>query len=310
LLIVTSVSRLTNRFGESGYARIETEIDRLNGQILDVSSDDFNVIDRQIEAIGIQNIDIILIVGGHDIVPFSELPNLADSDTLYTDDVYGDFDHDVNTVIDKPVARIPDGNDLDLVLTQFGTTGTTDTNNFSLANNARPWAATIANMFGSNILWSLPTLHNLINAASVPARIDYFMLHGSRDDTTTWWGEGSNPLPQAFRVYLANSRGTVFSGCCYGAYVIDKNPANSISLAFLKSGARCFIGCTGIHYSGPTQAALTTLGGRFHSLFFTTFLAGDTQLDAFYQAKRQYATEAATAEQDKVMHEFVYFGRP
>ena len=136
------------------------------------------------------------------------------------------------------------------------------------------------------------------------------MLHGSDQDTSRWWGEGSMPYPVAFRIYLANSRGILLSGCCYGAYVIDKNPGNSICLAFLKNGVRCFIGCTGLHYSGPGQAALTQLGGRFHYLFFIKVTAGETPLEAFYNTKREYAAEAITAVQKKIMHEFVYYGRP
>jgi hypothetical protein len=102
----------------------------------------------------------------------------------------------------------------------------------------------------------------------------------------------------------------VLSGCCYGAYVLGKKPSNSIALSFLRNGARAFVGCTGIHYSDKGDPPELKYGGRFHELFWIMVVAGADPLDAFYTAKTQYASGAVTAAQKKLMHEFVYYGRP
>ena len=310
LLVVTSKDRLKAKFGASGYEQIENAIMALNGRILDVSSNDYGEIDRQVEAVGRANISTILIVGGHDIVPFSTLPNpTKDGDILYTDDVYGDFDHDANTIIDLPIARIPDGGDLNLVLTQLGDSVSPISAGFALANSARPWANKIADIFGSNTLWSLPALHSHIPLNDVQARNDYFMLHGGKNDTSIWWG-CEPTYPEAFKVYLADSRGVILTGACYGAYVINKNPSNSICLSFLKSGSTCFVGSTGINYSGKRGAGLTHYGGLFHNLFFTELSTGTAPMQAFYETKREYAAKAVFPPEKKLMHAYVYYGRP
>ena len=168
LLVVTSSSRLIAKFGNSGWNQIKAGIDALGGTLLDVTSDSFQQVDAEIEKMGRDKISMILIVGNHDVVPFSILDNpTTDGDTLYTDDVYGDFDHDANVIIDVPIARIPDGNDLGLVLTQLSGTTLPASGGFSVANVKRPVAETVANIFGARTLWSAPTVHTDIQPSSV-----------------------------------------------------------------------------------------------------------------------------------------------
>jgi hypothetical protein len=319
LVVVTSVPRLLAKYGDAGLQQIQAAIDQLGGRLLDVTSDQFRQVDAAIEAQGRQSVTALLIVGNHDVVPFSELPNPAwsekDHDILYTDDVYGDFDHDAKTIIDVPTGRIPDGGDLELLLTQLGSPAAPSGGSFALAMPVRPWASAIAGIIGAPILWSPPTLHTAVPSASVPAAYDYFMIHGSLDDTSTWVGETPTTpptYPQAFKAYLAKSRGIVFAGCCYGAYTIGKNPANSISLAFLKSGARCFVGSTAIHYSStlPGEAGVGMAGGPFHRAFLTAVTGGQNPFQAFFDCKRSYGARAVTGPERKLMHAFVYYGRP
>jgi len=312
LLVVTSSARLTAEFGSNGWNQISAAIDALQGTVLDVSAGSFQEVDSEIERIGRDNISMILIVGGHDVVPFSILDNpTQDDDTLYTDDVYADFDHDPDTIIDVPITRIPDGKDLDLVLTQLSGTALPPSGGFALANVKRPAAEAVADIFGAPTLWSTPTLHTDIAQSAVTVRHDYFMLHGSKDETHTWWGEGTAPkYPEAFKVSLANSQGIVLSGCCYGAYVLDKNPDNSIALRFLKNGVRSFIGCTGIHYSVLGKEPNGN-GQLFHKMFWTKVVAGKAPLQAFYETKREYLPQTGMRPvHRKLVHEFVYFGSP
>ena len=312
LLVVTSSSRLIAKFGNSGWNQIKAAIDALGAILLDVTSGTFQQIDAEIEKMGRDKISMILIVGNHDVVPFSILDNpTTDGDTLYTDDVYGDFDHDANVIIDVPIARIPDGNDLGLVLTQLSGTALPASGGFSVANVKRPVAETVANIFGARTLWSAPTVHTDIQPSSVTVRYDYFMLHGSMKDTTAWWGEGTAPkYPEAFNVRLANSQGIVLTGCCYGAYVLGKTPDNSIALRFLKTGVRAFVGCTGIHYSVLGKEPNDN-GQLFHKIFWTKVVAGTEPLQAFYETKREYLPQTAMRPvHRKIEHQFVFYGSP
>ena len=312
LLVVTSSSRLIAKFGGSGWNQIKAGIDALGARLLDVTSDRFEDVDDAIEGIGWDKISMILIVGNHDVVPFSVLDNpTTDGDILYTDDVYADFDHDVDVIIDVPISRIPDGNDLGLVLAQLTGTPLPASGGFSVANVERPAAEAVANIFGATTLWSAPTVHTDIQQSAVTVRYDYFMLHGSRKDTTTWWGEGTSPkYPEAFKVGLANSQGVVLTGCCYGAYVLGKTPDNSIALSFLKSGVRAFVGCTGIHYSVLGKVPNDN-GQLFHSLFWNKVVAGKAPLQAFFETKREYLAQTAMRPaHQKIEHQFVYYGSP
>lgn len=346
-LIVTCTTRLKKKFGlDDYYNEIEPRLLALalrqKAVILDVCTDDFNEVDRKIKRYGLvlrkigelqlkelkaaavkpfplrlKLITHIQIVGGHDIVPFAVLPNPVNwefmdppyKDTLYTDDVYADFTGD--EVIDVPIARIPDGGSLDLLIKQLEGKCTPKFGAFGLGNVKRPYAGPIMDIFddAGDVYWSEPMTSDDFSACEVDVEHVYFILHGSKDDTSVWSGENSWPnWPTAFTVNLAHSQGIILSGCCYGAYIIGKKPANSICLRFLRSGAKAFVGCTGIHYS-TVGTATTYAGPLFHRLFFEHLITGKTPSEAFFRAKRDYAPEADTAVEQKILHEFVFYGR-
>ena len=308
LLIVTSRVDLTYKFGSDGYKKIYEKLEALGGMILDNYFGNIPEFwDSKIEEIGEEKIEKILIIGGDDVVPFGVLPNpVDDNDVLLTDDIYADFDHDLDTIIDVPIARIPDGNDLDLLMTQLsyrplGTGG------FTLANAKRPFASEINDIFGGDIYWSLPTRYENVFKENVNKKFDYFILHGSKTWASNWWGQ-ENDYPLAFRTNEAASNGIVFSGACYGAYIENKTPANSICLRFLENGARCFIGSTGISYSWPDSSERAN--GLFAKLFFGKVVAGKEPLEAFYEAKVEFAEKMTHAVEQKLLHEYVFYGRP
>ena len=346
-LIVTCKDRLRNKFGSDDYTneiepRLVALALRQRAAILDVCTDDFNEVNKKIKQyrfvmrkvvesemdllkaaamkpfpLPFRLVTHIQIIGGHDIVPFAVLPNPVNwefpepphRDTLYTDDVYADFTGD--EVIDVPVARIPDGGSLDLLVKQLEGKCTPKLGAFGLGNVNREYAGPIVDIFddAGDVYWSEPMISDDFSASDVDVEHVYFILHGSKDDTSVWLGEDSWPnWPAAFKANLANSQGIILSGCCYGAYIIGKAPANSICLRFLRSGAEAFIGCTGIHYSTPGTET-TYNGPLFHRLFFEHLMTGKTPSEAFFRAKRDYAPEADTAVEQKILHEFVFYGR-
>jgi hypothetical protein len=264
----------------------------------------------------------LLIVGDPDVVPFAVLPNPTnDGDVLFTDDVYGDNDHDDLGVPDIPVARIPDGWSLDLLLTQLSPSNVPAGGDFTLANSKRPHADGVATqVFGADraLLWSLPTRHAEVNQAQVDVRHSYFMLHGGSWDTSVWWGE-EDVYPDAFTVAEASSQGIVLSGSCYGSYTFYRTPENSITLSFLNSGARSFVGSTGITYSplwtpGPNPTGPMRHDAVFHEAFLSAVERGEAPLAAFMQAKQEMANLCrlgdSTGAELKMLHEFIYFGKP
>jgi len=336
-LIVTCRDRLRKKFGSDDYStEIEPRLIALaleqRAVILDVCTDNYKEVDKKIKQMqSLMKIVVsamtkyaatpaasarrllfrfvthIQIIGGHDVVPFAVLPNAVDADTLYTDDVYADFTGD--DVIDVPIARIPDGGSLDLLIKQLDGKCVPKAGAFGLGNAKREYAGPIMDIFddAGDVYWSLPMTNDDFSVGDVDVNYVYFILHGLDTDTSIWWGE--EPIyPEAFKANLANSQGVILSGSCYGAYVIGKTPADSICLRFLRSGAKAFVGCTGTHYSTPGTET-TYNGPLFHRLFFEHLMSGKKPSEAFFRAKRDYAPEADTSVEEKILHEFVFYGR-
>ena len=301
-LIVSHREALVDKFGQRAF-------DQIDGLLSDLG----NIA---------ETCPFLLIVGDPDVVPFAVVPNPTnDGDVLFTDDVYGDNDHDDLGVPDIPVARIPDGWSQDLLLTQLSPSNVPATGDFTLANSKRPHADGVATqVFGADrtLLWSLPTRHAELNQAQVDVRHSYFMLHGGSWDTSVWWGE-EDVYPDAFTVAEASSQGVVLSGSCYGSYTFYRIPENSITLSFLNSGARSFVGSTGITYSplwkpGPNPTGPMRHDAVFHQAFLSAVERGEAPLAAFMEAKREMANLCSlgdsTAAEVKMLHEFIYFGKP
>jgi hypothetical protein len=301
-LIISHRQRLTDKFGQQGFE----QIDALLRDLGDIA----------------ETCPFVLIVGDPDVVPFAVLPNPTnDGDVLFTDDVYGDNDHDNLTVPDIPVARIPDGYSLDLLLTQLSPSSVPASGDFTLANSKRPHADGVASQVfgpGRSLFWSLPTRHAQFDPSLVNVRYSYFMLHGASGDTRIWWGE-EDVYPDAFTVAEASSQGIVLSGACYGAYTFNRTPDDSIALAFLVSGARAFVGATGITYSpiwspGPDPTGPMRHDAVFQYAFLDALSRGQAPLAAFMGAKKQMgdlaSTGNATAAELKMLHELLYYGKP
>jgi hypothetical protein len=301
-LILSHRQALIDRFGQQGFDQIDELLQGL-GSIAETCP-------------------FILIVGDPDMIPFAVAPNpTEDGDVLFTDDAYGDNDHDGLGLPDIPVARIPDGHSLDLLITQLSPSSVPESGDFTLANSKRTHADGVASqVFGADrvLLWSLPTEHGQVNTSQVDVRQSYFMLHGGSWDTTVWWGE-EEVYPEAFTVAEASTQGIVLSGACYGGYTFGRTPDNSITLSFLESGARAFVGSTGITYSPIWTSGANPTGpmrhdAAFHEAFLSAVADDQAPLAAFMGAKQELAYLCrlgdSTSAELKMLHEFVYFGKP
>lgn len=304
-LIVSHRQRLIDKFGQEGFEQIDGLLNNMRNLA--------------------ETCPFLLIVGDHDVVPFAVLPNpTEDGDVVFTDDVYGDTDHDALTMPDIPVARIPDGNSLDLLVTQLSPSTLPETGDFTVANTEWDFVEIVTSEVfgpGRSLLWSLPTRYTDLDPSRVNVRYDYFTLHGAYWDTTLWWGEGPD-YPEAFSVAEANSQGIVLTGACYGAYTFNRTPENSITLAFLASGARAFVGNTGMGYypiwieppDPPRPMPPTRFGALFEDTFLSALAEGKAPLAAFMEAKEAMANLAmarnATGAELKLLSEHVYYGKP
>jgi hypothetical protein len=299
-VIVSHRQALIDKFGQEGFEQIDALLNDM----------------RSIA----ETCPFVLIIGDHDVVPYAVLPNPAsDGDVLFTDDIYGDTDHDDLLVPDIPIARIPDGGSLDLLLTQLSASDVPESGDFSLAAPQFPHSDPLTQrVFGAgrSILWSPPTLYTNVDPSRVNTRYDYFMLHGSDVETRAWWGDDGTENPVGFTFREADSQGVVASGACYGAYAFDRTPETSIPLAFLDSGARAFVGSTGISYwyVRPREILLTRGGGLFMNTYLGALTEGEAPLAAFMKAKEQMASLArsgnAHVNEVKMLHGFVYYGKP
>jgi hypothetical protein len=301
-LVVSQRRALVDRFGQQAFEQIDALLNDL-GNIAETCP-------------------FVLIVGDPDVVPMGIVPNPTDDgDVVFTDDIYGDNDHDALGMLDIPVARIPDGHSLELLMAQLAASSVPSSGNFTLANSKRPHAGGVATqVFGADrvLLWSLPTQHEAVATSQVDVRYGYFMLHGASWDTTVWWGE-EEVYPEAFTVGEASSEGIVLSGACYGSYTFSRTPDNSITLSFLRSGARAFVGSTGITYSplwpsGPEATGPMRHDAVFHEAFLSAVADGVAPLAAFMEAKQAMTDLCgrgdSTSAELKMLHEYIYFGKP
>ncbi len=106
----------------------------------------------------------------------------------------------------------------------------------------------------------------------------------------------------------------VFSEACYGAHIPDKTVDQSISLKFIASGARAFVGSTCISYgsiSTPLIAA-DLLGRAFWSYVREGFPTGEALRRAkVYLAREMHSRQGyLDGEDQKTLISFVLFGDP
>ncbi|MBN2555962.1 MAG: hypothetical protein JXA97_08495 [Anaerolineales bacterium] len=171
-----------------------------------------------------------------------------------------------------------------------------------------------------------PPVHadKLPSAFLHPTRFSYFNLHGL-EDAPEWFGQrdpmekgDSIDFPVALRPMDVIDRGRapqiIFSEACYGANTLSKTSDTSLSLKFLTSGTRSFVGSTKISYGSVTTPLIAAdlLGRYFWEGVRTSTPVGE----AFRRAKLNLASEMhqrqgfLDAEDQKTLISFVLFGDP
>jgi len=152
------------------------------------------------------------------------------------------------------------------------------------------------------------------------AQLLYFNLHGfdnaaawkGFDDSSGNWRDAMTPSDVTS---TAVSGAIVFAENCYGGLVARRSPRNSVALSMLASGARVFIGSTGMAYGSFMQQPDTpieadVLGGGFVRRVRTGEAAGH----ALAMARRELAQASGPAEwnadRQKTISEFVLYGNP
>ena len=265
----------------------------------------------------------VVVLGGYDVVPAQRVsvldpalraqllarPRLSrdpDDWIVWSDDIYGDRDGD--GLPELPVSRIPDGKSPELMVAaiQAGDRASGAPRS-GIRNTHRPFADGIYGRLPGRgpMLRSEPILAEQPPAYDLAADRIYFMLHGSHEDGTRYWGEDAlEEMIEAVTISTLPAHcdgAVVFAGCCWGALTVQqrasravagqpvapKTPAASIALTCLARGARAFIGCTGAHYS-PDREPYAFFGGPLHAAFWDHLEAGAAPAEALFAAKIDY----------------------
>lgn len=155
-------------------------------------------------------------------------------------------------------------------------------------------------------------------------QIGYFNLHGIKDGAN-WYGQkdfssqSSGPdypialSPSMFNEKIRSPK-LVFTEACYGANVIEKHHEEAVSLKFLDTGTKSFIGSTCIAYGSvmPPLIAADYLANSF----WRQVLDGQPAGYALMQAKLNLVEEMTQTqgfldgEDQKTILSFILFGDP
>jgi hypothetical protein len=342
LLFVTSFQRLRGNIGSGNLAMLLSDFTAAGQKLIDVGTNTNTLAAVHAAAQGKTG---IVLVGGYDVLPaykFDVLPpqlraEVGMSDTgdddefiVWSDQPYADVDGD--GMADIPVSRVPDGRSIDFLRTGLGTgVRPQPASRFGLRNSARPFATDVYKKLGGTdaLRVSAPSLSGSYTSSAVNRSGVYIMLHGAADDGTAFWGEDSGQMTTAMTLSNVSDvkDAVVFAGCCWGALIVEEtarsNPpsvtprhvGNSLAMRFLGGGARCFIGCTGTHYS-PMGNVPGWYGGPMHTAFWTHVAAGKPPARALFDAKVDYvagmphgrtlATERAV--EFKILRQFTCLG--
>ncbi|AMV18395.1 MBL fold metallo-hydrolase [Planctomyces sp. SH-PL14] len=299
--------------------------------------------------------DGVVLVGGYDVVQSARLDVLdaklratldglgltgRDSDRfiVWSDALYGDIDGD--SVAELPVSRIPDGRRSDVLLHAIQASAPKRTVRFGVRNSARAFADAVYKPISGNIdlvaQRSGPFTPELLRPQMNLTGDVYFMLHGSDNDATRYWGEDAGGLVEAVDLQSVPDRASgaiVFTGCCWGALTVTpaaaklrpgvalrpRGPESSIAIAFLQAGALAFVGCTGTHYSPVKPTApwgLDFFGKPMHDEFWANINRGLFPARALFEAKKKYASQLPHGPDDpfsravemKILREYTLLG--
>lgn len=262
----------------------------------------------------------IVLVGGYDILPSDRVDVLdpalrsrirpdevafdPDEFIVWSDDGWGDPQGSGTARL--PISRIPDGRSGELVMASLTADAQAPEGAFGIRNEARPFAKAIFRLLSQEEALSSAPLHVSQLDRDAPARRHvYFMLHGDDRDASRFWGDdvSASRVLEAINVGALPLSGLdiVFAGCCWGALsvlqrannanalVAPRSPEESMALACLRSGARAFVGCTGVHYSPGEEGGF--FGAPMHDAFWKEALGGRPPAEALFRARANYLVE-------------------
>ena len=275
----------------------------------------------------------VVLIGGFDVVPAQQLDVLddaarqalvdsgndgqdADNFIVWSDELYGDEDGDF--LPELPVTRIPDGLSKDVILGALQAPAFRPEGRFGIRNLNRPFAGQVyPNVPGGGPgrleISEVFAPQNIMGSAARGGV--YFMLHGSARDAARFWGEthgGAAYEAIAVECVPKDARGTVvFTGCCWGALTMSppagmmrsgmslqpRRAESSVALAYLRSGALAFVGCTGSHYS-PLKSPYDYFGKPIHDAFWQGINGGRAPARALFDAKREFARRMPHGQTD------------
>jgi beta-lactamase superfamily II metal-dependent hydrolase len=328
LIFVTCTAKLKENIGKVETDQVTELIGKLPGaRLIDVpaSVTEINQIRALIKTNLTPNTRGIVIVGGYDIIPATQLDTIddklrqqlvaeGDDDNddddfiVWSDDTYGDTDGD--WFPELPVSRIPDGKSSTLVINALTAPSYDPHSKFGIRNLARPFAAPIYDIIPSKKISNPLEISEKCTPAGIP--VDralgsvYYMLHGVDHDATRFWGErAGGSMYEAIdinNIPASASGSVVFSGCCWGALIVlppasrktsgvalrSRTAEQSIALAYLKGGALAFVGCTGTHYS-PSKEPYDYFGKPMHDAFWSGMKEGKPPAQALFDAKVIFA---------------------
>lgn len=272
--------------------------------------------------------DEILLVGGHDVVPFAILPNPCnDPDQfVYSDAPYACTQDPLFYIPDKVVGRLPDealDAKIDFIQTvvaaqkahQLTKVGTSAWFNI-VASVWKPIADFMLQTFQMQSVNVAPPTspQTLVDNQVVGKKYHYINLHGAQG-TPYYYGQGPAGYPIALEPKPGYFKdGIVFTEACYGGYIMNRHRLTSIPLQALLSGAVGVVCSTAVAY-GP--ASPPPDGADMLSMcFYKRLLAGEPLGQAFLNAKKDFSTNIIQRDGNlqpsnkKTLLEFNLYGSP
>jgi hypothetical protein len=265
-------------------------------------------------------IDFLLLIGGHNIVPFFSMKNPCNDDdaVVYSDNPYASRDA-AHEIPERSCARIPDDGTAEFIIKQFHKMPVRKNKAFGIS--AKVWERASQSVFGTieNIeeLKLSPPIKSATFAKDWLQEKDYlyFNLHGSKF-SAHWYGQKDQEYPVALSIDRINApAGIIAAECCYGAYILNKTHLDSLALNFLNhSTVYGFCGSTTIAY-GPAVPP-SSEADLLVKYFFEYTNQGLTIGESFKNAKNDFArnvlrTQGFLDEDDrKTLLQFVLYGDP
>ncbi|MBN1150114.1 hypothetical protein JXA84_02710 [candidate division WOR-3 bacterium] len=241
---------------------------RLRGEVFkaeDISAkEDFSC--QELRTGIIENImpffDSVTLLGNDGCIPFFRIENPAtDSDShVLSDNPYGCRDGEF-LVPDFPVSRIPsDEKDADFIVKFIEK----ERKHLEIGDkrgvSAKEWEKASLEVYktvdsGNPLVLSPPVERGDLEREIVSSSeaLLYFNVHGDKK-TNLWYGQEASyyPVLMSSSDITGAENSVVATEACYGALTDKRGHKDSMPMAFLKKGARAYVGSTTISY-GPKQ---------------------------------------------------------